>query len=354
MAPPETAATAPGRGRSTLARTGTLVSCVAAAALALATIDYAQQAWLLLPVALAVVALFSLPVRLRRRHVAVPRWKRAVLAAPALALLPHLPLAAPDLPGQLGVSRLALVLVPGCAAVLLAVRAWTVPGTRLLAARLTGASVLTLLLCLNLLTYYDVLPAADRAVEVQMPLEGEWMALQAGRSLLTNHHTLHRDQNYAIDFTRRLPGGTTFSGDRNKLQSYEAFGMPLLSPVDGRVVRVVSDLPDQEIGSSDSSRAAGNHVVVRVNAMSYVLLAHLRQGSVVVREGQAVAAGTPLGEVGNSGNTTEPHLHMHAMTQLDDGDPLRLRFNNVAFTRHGNTRTANGVELRRNDRVRAE
>ena len=329
------------------------LSCAFAAVAAFASIDYAQQAWLVLPVSFVLLGLLSLRDRLRHRPGRVGGASRALLAAPPVLLLPHLPLVVPDLPGDLGVPKAVLLLIPGGAAVLLAARAWLLPGTRLLAARLTGAGVLSFLLGLNLLTYYDVMPAADAVVEVQMPVPSEWIALQAGRSLLTNHHTLHDDQNYAVDLVRRLPGGTTHSGDKRRLSSYAAFGQPIVSPVTGTVVEVVSDLPDQAIGRSDRTRLTGNHVVIRVAPDRFVLLAHLQTRSVVVHSGQSVTAGTRLARVGNSGNTSEPHLHIQAMTKPGRGRPLRLRFVDVRLVRHGNVQVVDGVELRRNDRVRA-
>lgn len=80
---------------------------------------------------------------------------------------------------------------------------------------------------------------------------------------------------------------------------------------------------------ADERVMAGNHVVLQCGEVQ-VLLAHMRQGSVAVREGQLVETGQKLGEVGNSGNTATPHLHIHAQRPGSaeapfDADPLPLR-----------------------------
>src|SRR3546814_21165157 len=54
----------------------------------------------------------------------------------------------------------------------------------------------------------------------------------------------------------------------------------------------------------------GNHVIVDHGDGTYVAYAHLRRGSLLVGVGDRVQAGQPLGEVGNSGNSSEPHLHV--------------------------------------------
>ena len=80
----------------------------------------------------------------------------------------------------------------------------------------------------------------------------------------------------------------------------------------------------------DRDHLAGNHVLLRC-ATADVLLGHLHQGSVQVQEGGNVAVGEWLGIVGNSGNTGEPHLHIHAQRQGSaeaplGGDPRPIQF----------------------------
>jgi len=89
----------------------------------------------------------------------------------------------------------------------------------------------------------------------------------------------------------------------------------------GRVVLAVDGLPDMQVPEMDREHMAGNHVLLRC-AEADVLLGHLRPGSVQVHPGATVTTGTWLGSVGNSGNTGEPHLHVHAQRPGSVGAPL--------------------------------
>jgi murein DD-endopeptidase MepM/ murein hydrolase activator NlpD len=94
------------------------------------------------------------------------------------------------------------------------------------------------------------------------------------------------------------------------------------------VVTVVDSLPDQAIGSSDPAHAAGNHVVIDHGNSEYSLLAHMQPHSLRVKPGQKVKRGDALGLTGNSGNTSEPHLHVHLMNKpsMADADGLPMPF----------------------------
>ena len=125
------------------------------------------------------------------------------------------------------------------------------------------------------------------------------------------------------------------------------FGQPVLAPVAGEVLAVHDAEPDHgarrspvrlagyALGQAGRARRgirglAGNHVAIALApAGPVVLLAHLRQGSARVRPGQQVEAGAPLGECGNSGNSTEPHVHLQVSDSMDGitarGMPLAFR-----------------------------
>jgi len=96
------------------------------------------------------------------------------------------------------------------------------------------------------------------------------------------------------------------------LNAYEIFGEKLCSPCDGTVLSVRDGLPDNAPGRPDVEHPEGNNIVLKCGDAE-VFLAHLKRGSISVTAGEAVTIGKPLGEVGNSGNTLEPHMHISAM-----------------------------------------
>ena len=79
-----------------------------------------------------------------------------------------------------------------------------------------------------------------------------------------------------------------------ELETYPAFGQMLYAPADGRVVNVVNDRPDLEIGKTDKEQIAGNHVVIDIGEDRYVLMAHLMQGSITVNPGEEVQSGQAI------------------------------------------------------------
>jgi hypothetical protein len=153
----------------------------------------------------------------------------------------------------------------------------------------------------------------DGAVDLASPLRGTQVVLHGGASPFTNGHFRVRPQNFALDILGVNARGARASlfGSRRDLESYVIFGAPIFSPCDGKIGVVVDDLPDQIPPARDTENLAGNHVLIECQGIE-VLLAHMQQYSVRVTVGQAVAVGDPLGEVGNSGNSSEPHLHIHA------------------------------------------
>ncbi|MEY9913445.1 membrane protein YdbS with pleckstrin-like domain [Catenulispora sp. MAP12-49] len=167
------------------------------------------------------------------------------------------------------------------------------------------------------------------------PLEGGgWIVAQGGGRLM-NRHASVREQRGAIDLVRSHSQSRGRSGgDYGAFAGYPAYGARVCAPCDGLVVSAVDGMPDQPVGRIRYGPASGNHVSIDTGSET-VHLAHLRLGTVIVAVGDRVAAGQPLGEIGNSGNTTEPHLHLHAER---DGIGLDLSFEDVSgFLYRGRT-----------------
>ena len=126
-------------------------------------------------------------------------------------------------------------------------------------------------------------------------------------------------ERYAIDWIRSDDQGHLVLPDENhtKLTDFPAYDEPIISVAKGRVVDIVDKYPDVEPGVLDQSLtlkdAGGNHVIVDIGGGSYAFYAHLKPDSITVKEGDRVSRGQVLARLGNSGNTTAPHLHFHVM-----------------------------------------
>ena len=184
------------------------------------------------------------------------------------------------------------------------------------------------------------------AVVLRLPFRGTWRAQNSPARRVPSHGTHLFATTYAMDFIAVDGRRTATTRDWRTLLSTEpverffAFGQPILAPTAGRVVSVHDGEADHEARRSQpalisyaltqGARAragggalAGNHLIIEQDAgQRYVLLAHLRLGSTTARAGDRVAAGQEVASCGNSGNSTQPHLHIQVM---DDADPLRAR-----------------------------
>lgn len=168
-------------------------------------------------------------------------------------------------------------------------------------------------------------------VTIAPPVAGGRWALVASahrRGLLPVNGALRLGQRFAIDFSARLDAsGRTHTGPSNRNASYFNYGQPLLAVAAGTVITAVDGLPDQipnENRPVSLAKADGNHVILRLAPGVYAGYAHLEPGSLRVRRGDRVRPGQVLGRLGNSGNTSGPHLHFQLMTRpsLLDADGL--------------------------------
>ncbi|GLQ55369.1 M23 family metallopeptidase [Devosia nitrariae] len=162
---------------------------------------------------------------------------------------------------------------------------------------------------------------------LRLPFEGEWFVVWGGRTLEQNYHAADRAQRFALDVLI-YKDGITHDGDAQVLENYYCWDEPILAPADGEVVAAIKDLPDNAIGATDAQKPAGNHVVLDFGNGEFGFLGHMRQGSIDVAAGDRVSAGQEVGRCGNSGNTSEPHLHFHLQTtpNLSDGEGLPAYF----------------------------
>jgi urea transporter len=141
-----------------------------------------------------------------------------------------------------------------------------------------------------------LLPPFFGRMEVSQPAEGK--------------HTHQGIWRYALDFIR-VEGERSFTNDGSELSDFHAFDQPVLSPAWGTVAAFRNDIADNWPGEMNLNENWGNYVLLNIGGNLYVLLAHLRQGSINLAIGQSIAPGVQLAVCGNSGRSAQPHLHIH-------------------------------------------
>jgi hypothetical protein len=210
-------------------------------------------------------------------------------------------------------------------------------------------------------------PDPDRPpVVLSLPFTGSWLALNTPARRVPSHGTHFLGQTFAIDFAAvDAERRTATVRDWRTVLAVEpadrflGFGQPILAPVDGQVVAVHDGEPDHVARRSPLTLLAyavtqgsrlrsglnaivGNHVILALNeAGPFVVLAHLRKGSLQVDIGDKVNSRQPIATCGNSGNSTQPHVHVQVMDSMDQlaarGLPIAFR-DYVAWPRGGTER----------------
>jgi hypothetical protein len=162
------------------------------------------------------------------------------------------------------------------------------------------------------------------AIDVGFPLtRGTYLVAQGGSEPAANYHAQHPTQRFAVDLVKLNAAGMRARGlYPNDAAAYAIFGETVVSPCDGTIIAAVDAFPDAARISLDEKNPGGNLVTLRCGDAA-ITLAHLQRGSVAVRAGARVTRGTPIGRVGNSGTSTEPHLQIHA-ERNGTGVPLRF------------------------------
>lgn len=177
-----------------------------------------------------------------------------------------------------------------------------------------GCLVALLLICHGFFVMVD----RRKSMVITNPTEISLYILQGGYSSILNHHWRSLSQRFALDLVgldslgRRAKGIYPLSRE-----DYFCFGAKVMSPFSGVVVLVQDGCADQDIGSLDADNPMGNCVIISDDYGRQLVFAHLLGGSVRVKSGDRVRSGDVIGRIGNSGRSTEPHLHIHAQMDVN-------------------------------------
>ena len=161
-------------------------------------------------------------------------------------------------------------------------------------------------------------------VVIAAPLAGdEWLAGNGPsntsvhrRALIPIHGHAYISQRFAIDWVQLYPDGKTYRGDPKDNRSYRAYGTEIHAVAEGIVTQTLSDVPQNTPNEKMAvpmtlENIGGNHVIMDIGNGLYAFYAHMQPGSLRVKVGDKVRRGQVLGLLGNSGNSSEPHLHFH-------------------------------------------
>ncbi len=198
------------------------------------------------------------------------------------------------------------------------------------------------------------------------PLTGESLIGTGGRTIEQNpNHIYVVDQRFAIDIVAPAPGASppelegivekALSGkleiyrgnDYKKNENHYCFGRQIIAPGDGVVVDTKDGVFDNIPGKKNTKDIPGNYVVIDHLNGEFSMLAHFKKDSVLVKQGDKVRAGDPIGQCGNSGHSNLPHLHYHLQTTPNwlDGEGLPAQFQNYY---------ANGKFVERGEPIQGE
>ncbi|MQR94512.1 M23 family metallopeptidase [Fictibacillus phosphorivorans] len=181
-----------------------------------------------------------------------------------------------------------------------------------------------------LLAPYETYPETDNEFSkntYMLPIQDEWFVFWGGANQFINYHYEIKEQRYAYDLVI-VNDGQSYRDIPTSNEDFYAFNKEVVAPCDGRVVKVVNSIVDNELGSTNVSNPEGNYVIIQHANNEYSLIAHFKQNSIVVEEGQLIKQSQLVGLCGNSGNSSEPHIHFQVMNSYNhhNGKSIRIRF----------------------------
>ena len=176
---------------------------------------------------------------------------------------------------------------------------------------------------------------------MQLPFRGEWYVFWGGDNEKVNYHVSAPGQRRAADIIIKGAGDLSHKDTGRRNEDYFVYGKQVLAAAPGTVVAAIDGVPDNVPGSMNPLCAVGNCLIIDQGSNEYAVYAHLKPDSLRVHRGDKVRMGQVLALCGNSGNSSEPHLHFHLQDKaiLQDGAGITPYFTNVKCRRSKATLT---------------
>lgn len=194
------------------------------------------------------------------------------------------------------------------------------------------------------------IPARNTTL-MQLPFTNEWTVSWGGDTKEQNYHVVSKMQKNAFDLIITDENHKSHRTDGSKNEDYYAFGENITAPCEAEVIYAVDGVKDNTPGTANPMYVPGNSVLLKTASNEYMLMAHFKQGTIKVKQGEKVKPGQLIAQCGNSGNSSEPHLHFHIQHTEDFNEAIGIKcfFNKLLV---------NGVEKKdyspvKGDRIKA-
>ncbi|MBX9788182.1 MAG: DUF3887 domain-containing protein [Pirellulales bacterium] len=190
---------------------------------------------------------------------------------------------------------------------------------------------------------------------MRLPFQGEWYVFWGGDNESVNYHVPVRGQRRAADLVMRSADDVSHKNAGRRNEDYFVYGKEILAAASGTVVTAIDGVPDNEPGSMNPLCAVGNCLIIDHGSNEYAVYAHLKPRSLKVHSGDKVRQGQVLALCGNSGNSSEPHLHFHVQDSaiLQDGAGITPYFTDVKCRRGNAALTDAEYTFLQGDRIQS-
>lgn len=186
-----------------------------------------------------------------------------------------------------------------------------------------GQFLFSLLLFWGCIEVISGFSTAEKGIDIAFPLRDGLIGQGGNSELINYHHSDTTSQQYALDIVKLNAWGMRahgfLPGDLNK---YAIYGDTIFSPCDGKIVKTKDGQDNVPIGVADNLNPRGNYIVLEYEN-NLIVMGHMLKNSIMVSTGDVVKKGQPIARVGNSGRTTQPHLHIHAIAGTDTGKMIQ-------------------------------
>lgn len=153
--------------------------------------------------------------------------------------------------------------------------------------------------------------------KLSLPFNGAWNITWGGDTKELNYHVESVSQKNAFDILILDSSGKSHKADGKINEDYYAFGKKIIAPCGGEIVLSVDGIKDNIPSEMNSFHVGGNTIILKTANSEYLVFCHFKNHSIKVKEGQKIKEGQLLGLCGNSGHSSEPHLHFHIQDAED-------------------------------------